>query len=375
MKKMTMLTGILSLAVGAMVTFGTVLPAYASLGTPQNLDIVGGKYTNDTTPTFTWNKTAGATWYEMILDDGDWKGIGNVDRYTTSTLPDGWHTFFLRARDNNGQVSVSASLTIEIDTKGPSISSVTPTTAKTGIQTSFSVMTSGEAAVTGCWLYVDAVKQGQMFPASNGDAHVYTGSVTFTTTGSHTVYARCVDGDKNYSSGPTTTISVSRGSVIDPGIILTAGTLVKPKCESYEPKVGTCHSVYYYGKDGMVHAFPLESIYRSWYGSSFSNVKEIETWQFNRLAIGENVTMRPGTSLVKFMGSSAVYAVEQGGVLRPIVNEAVAKAIYGSSWDKVIVELPGSVKYDYTFGAKIDDSSDYSKVKAYYSVKTVEDNF
>jgi hypothetical protein len=75
------------------------------------------------------------------------------------------------------------------------------------------------------------------------------------------------------------------------------------------------------------------------------------------------------------MGSSTVYAVERGGVLRPIVNEAIAKAIFGSRWSAMLVELPGSVKADYTIGAKIDDSSDYSKTRAYYSVENINENF
>ncbi len=347
-------------------------PKHDEISAPSNLTLVGGIYTNDTTPTFTWNRPAGATWYEFMLDNGNWQSIGNVGTYTLGTVSTGWHTFFLRAHDNSGDISVSTSLTFEIDTKGPSVSSVTPTSAKTGVLTAFSVTASGEAAVTKCWLYVDGVQQGQMNLSPSG----FSGSVTFSTTGSHTAYARCVDGDVNYSSGPTTTISVSKGTVTtDPGIVLSTGSLIKPKCQNYEPKVGTCRSVYYYGADGKAHAFPTEAEYRSWYGSSFSSVKEIETWQFNRLAVGEDVTMRPGTSLVKFMGSNTVYAVEKGGVLRPIVNEAVAKAIYGSRWNSMIVTLPGSVKKNYSFGEKIDSSSDYSKSQAYHSVASIDDNF
>lgn len=363
---------LLSLVVVFVTTFGSVLPAFAAVSSPTNLALVGGVYTNDTTPTFTWNRPAHATWYEFALDNGSWQSIGNVGSYTVWTLPNGWHTFFVRAHDNSGNVSVSTSLTFEIDTKGPSISSVAPASAKTGVLTAFSVTASSDATVTQCWLYVDGVQQGQMLRSTSG----FTGSVTFSTTGSHTAYARCVDGDGNYSLGATSTISVSKGTVTtDPGIVLSTGALIKPMCQNYAPKVGTCQSVYYFGADGMAHAFPTEAEYYSWYGSSFSAVKEIETWQFNRLAIGEDVTIRPGTSLVKFMGSSTVYAVAKGGVLRPIANEAVAKAIYGSRWTTYIVELPGSMKNNYKYGEKIDSTSDYSKAQAYYSVTSIEDTF
>lgn len=359
-------------AVSSTSAYSPMMTAFNAVGTPTNLVLVGGVYTNDTTPTFAWDRVNGATWYEVLMNHGEWRGVGNANRYTVpQSLPDGWYTFYLRAH-NAENVSTSASVTFEIDTQGPTVSTVTPTAATTGVHTAFSVTATGEAAVTQCWLYVDGVQQGQMLRSPSG----FTASVTFSTTGSRAAYARCVDGDGNYGSGATKTISVSKGTVTtDPGIVLAAGSLIKPKCENYEPKVGTCQSVYYVGADAKVHAFPTESTYRSWYGSSFSAVKEIDTWQFNRLTVGENVTMRPGTYLVKFSGSTTVYAVEKGAVLRPIANEAVARAIYGSNWASTIASLSSTVKSDYTIGSTIRSSSDYSKSRAYYSVTSIDNNF
>jgi hypothetical protein len=364
---------IASIAVVFVTTFGSVLPAFAAVSTPTNLALVGGIYTNDTTPTFTWNRPANATWYEFMLDNGSWQSIGNVGTYTLGTLSTGWHTFFLRAHDNSGDISVSTSLTFEIDTKGPEmyISNLSTTAGhKTELRVS---TTSDDVAATWCEIVVDGKAYAMTAQSVSGARRDFTFSYTFYTKGSRSLHALCKDGDGNYATADKT-ISVGAGTST-PAVNVSRGTLVKTQCGSYAPKSDSCHSVYYYGADGKRHGFTSEAVYRSWYGSSFSDVVTISTSQMAAMPMGENVTMRPGTSLVKFMGSSTVYAVAEGGVLRPIVNEAVAKAIYGSRWATYIVELPGSVKNDYNYGEKIDSSSDYSKSQAYYSVSSIDDNF
>lgn len=373
------LSVIASLAVVFVTTFGSVVPAFAyspkmdDVSTPMNLTLVGGVYTNDTTPTFTWTRPAGATWYEFILDSGEWQGLTNVGTYTSPKLADGWHTFFLRAHNNAGDMSVSTSLTFEIDTKGPEmyIANISTTEHhKTELRVSTS---SNDVIATSCDMTVNGKAYAMHAQSTSGTRRDFTFPYTFHDSGSYTLYATCNDGDNNFSS-VSRTIVVSRGSST-PAVSIARNTVVKTQCGSYAPKSDSCHSVYYYGADGKRHAFTSEAVYQSWYGSSFSNVVTISTSQMNAMPTGERVTMRPGTSLVKFMGSTTVYAVEEGGVLRPIMNEAVAKAIYGSRWNSMIVTLPGSVKNDYTYGEKIDSSSDYSKSQAYYSVTSIDDNF
>jgi hypothetical protein len=348
-------------------------PKTDDVSTPSNLSLVGGIYTNDTTPTFTWNRPSGATWYEFMLDNGSWQSIGNVGSYTMWPLSPGWHTFFLRAHNNAGDISESVSLTFEIDTKGPEMfiaNSSTTQNHKTELRVSTS---SKDVMATWCEIVVNGKAYGMTAQAASGSRRDFTFPYTFYTKGSYSLHASCKDGDGNYATADKT-IRVDAGSTT-PAVSIARGTVVKTACDSYAPKSDTCHSIYYYGADGKRHGFTSEAVYQSWYGSSFANVVTISSSQMNAMPMGENVTMRPGTSLVKFMGSTTVYAVAKGGVLRPIVNEAVAKAIYGSRWNSVIVTLPGSVKSDYTFGEKIDSSSDYSKSQTYYSVTSIDDNF
>ncbi len=355
---------------------GVTLPAFAAPATPASLTIVGGQYTNDTTPTFTWTPSNGATWYEFLLDDGQWQGIGNVSTYTLWALPNGWHTFFVRSHDANDGVSVSTSVTFEIDTQGPTVPAPTPSVAKVNVPTVFSVKPTGESIATYCWMYVDGKSIGQMAAvgASTASTPILGYSYSFATTGTHTIYARCLDRDGNYANGAVQNVKVS-GSTTSvptaPAISVARGTAVKTQCGSYAPASDTCHAVYYYGLDGKKHLFPTEGVYKSWYGS-FSNVVTISKGTMAGMPTGENVTYRPGTFLVKFSSSTTVYAVDVNQTLRPIMNEAAAKAIYGTRWNSYVVTIPASERNDYKVGSKIYSSADYSKSRAYNAVKTID---
>lgn len=191
------------------------------LNAPTDLSLSGGVYTNDTTPTFTWTRPANATWYEYEIDNGDWQSLGNVSTFTTWNLSNGWHTFFVRAHDNYGDVSTSTALTFEIDTVGPTVPAVSPSTAQTNVSTTFTVSPSGESAVTNCWLYVDGIQKTSMTKYSSA----FSASYTFTWAGTYTVYARCADGDGNYTTGTTRTVTVSGTSSTNPDSTLYVPTV------------------------------------------------------------------------------------------------------------------------------------------------------
>jgi len=81
-------------------------------------------WSNDNTPTFTWNKpsdTSGIAGYYWKVDSGS-------EKWTTSnsvTLPaqsDGEHTFYVKAKDNAGNIGDYGSHKFRIDTKAPSAS-------------------------------------------------------------------------------------------------------------------------------------------------------------------------------------------------------------------------------------------------------------
>lgn len=141
--------------------------------------------------------------------------------------------------------------------------------------------------------------------------------------------------------------SVSGGLLALPGIAsaatISAGDLVK---------ITSIPDVYYYAADGKRYVFPNEKTYFSWY-SDFSAVKTISDAEMGAITIGGNVTIRPGTKLVKITTDPKVYAVAPGGMLRWIESEAIATALYGSAWASRVVDVPDGYFVNYTVGASV----------------------
>lgn len=103
-------------------------------------------------------------------------------------------------------------------------------------------------------------------------------------------------------------------------------------------KTANSSSVYFLGADNRRYVFPDETTYFSWY-PDFSGVITISSAEMASYPLGENITIRPGTYLVKIVSDPKVYAVEPGGVLRHIVDEAAARALYGPDWNQRIVDV------------------------------------
>ncbi len=126
-------------------------------------------------------------------------------------------------------------------------------------------------------------------------------------------------------------------------VSLSVGDLIKSSLST---------SVYYYGSDGKRHLFPNEKTYKSWY-VDFSGIKNIPASQLQGITLGHNVTVRPGTVLLKIQTDPKVYAVEPGGLLRWVPTEARASTLYGSAWATKIIDVPLVFWVDYTFGSDI----------------------
>jgi len=139
-------------------------------------------------------------------------------------------------------------------------------------------------------------------------------------------------------------------------------------------KIASSDSVYYVGTDGKRHAFPNDKVYKSWY-PDFTNVKTIADADMAKLALGKNVTYRPGTRLVKFQSLAKTYAVDDGGTLRWVKDEATAKALYGSAWAGGVEDISDTFYMDYVFGADIASTSDYYPANAMNGTPTIDDNF
>lgn len=111
-------------------------------------------------------------------------------------------------------------------------------------------------------------------------------------------------------------------------------------------------SVYYLGADGKRYVFPNSTTYFSWY-TDFSGVVTIPAAELQSYPLGGNVTMRPGTKLVKITTDPKVYVVEPNGVLRGIQTEAQAASLFGTSWNKRVVDVPDAFFTNYTTGTAL----------------------
>src|SRR5680860_340003 len=148
-------------------------------------------------------------------------------------------------------------------------------------------------------------------------------------------------------------------SVMVLSTIAMSGVVVAPSANAAASagdliKMEGLSSVYYLGNDGKRFVFPNESTYFSWY-ADFSGVVTIPASELQSYPLGGNVTMRPGTKLVKITTDPSVYTVEPNGVLRKITNEAQAAALFGTSWSKRVVDVADSFFTNYTIGTALAD--------------------
>ena len=123
-------------------------------------------------------------------------------------------------------------------------------------------------------------------------------------------------------------------------------------------KMDGLSSVYYLGADGKRYVFPNEATYFSWY-SDFSGVVTIPQSELESYPLGKNVTMRPGTKLVKITTNPKVYAVTPNGVLKAIPDEATALALYGENWAQRIVDVPDAFFTNYTISSQEVSATSY----------------
>lgn len=129
--------------------------------------------------------------------------------------------------------------------------------------------------------------------------------------------------------------------------VLSPGNLVK----------GSTSAVYFIGTDNKRHVFESARVYASWYGSDFSKVISITDELLASRPLGEAVPFRPG-SLVKVPSLPAVYVVDVGNVLRHVTTEALARELFGDSWNRQVHDLQESLLFTYEFSTPIDEASD-----------------
>lgn len=117
-------------------------------------------------------------------------------------------------------------------------------------------------------------------------------------------------------------------------------------------KAPSFKAVYYCGADGRRYVFPNDRVFKTWY-KDFSTVQTISDAELASIPLGQNVTYKPGTKLVKITTDPKVYAVGRGGVLRWVTTPEIAAGLYGSAWAKNVEDIPDVFFTSYTVGEPI----------------------
>lgn len=136
--------------------------------------------------------------------------------------------------------------------------------------------------------------------------------------------------------------------------VIPQGLLVK-LVDDGDPNTTVDAAVYVIGSDGKRHAFPTQATFTSWF-DDFDDIAFIDEKNLASYPLGANVTIRPGTHLVKLTNDPKTYAVEPGGVLRWIRSETLAQSLYGTHWSERVIDLPDVFFGNYTLGQPIDSA-------------------
>ncbi len=307
---------------------------------------------------------------------------GDMDRVSSSLFEkeytftnDGSYTVYAVCTDENYRTVTGTSRTITVYNQDDSnngdftVPAVYPSTATEDEVTTVTVTPYGNRTAEWCDLYVNGSNKGAMTRRTGG---TFEKNYTFTTSTTYTVYAYCTDQDGRSEKGVTRSLKVTADDFADVGS--GTGRLIKIACASGAASNDPCKAVYYYGDDNMRHAFPNEGVYFSWY-SNFDSVEELSASSVSRIALGKNVTYKPGSVLIQFASSSDIYAVSRGAILHKYLNTSLVRDDWGSSWSSYLVTVPESYFGNYTRGSVIDSSGDYDRNTAQNSVDNIDDNF
>jgi len=132
---------------------------------------------------------------------------------------------------------------------------------------------------------------------------------------------------------------------------LAPGTLVK---------VPSSSSVYYIDQDLTRHVFPNVHVFKSWY-ADFDGVISVSDDVISQYPLKGHVPYKPAVRLVKIKTDPRVYAVDDGGVLRWVKTEAVARALYGEQWNQMVDDLSDAFFANYSLGADISGVEQFNK--------------
>lgn len=106
---------------------------------------------------------------------------------------------------------------------------------------------------------------------------------------------------------------------------------------------------------GRRYVFPNQKTFKTWF-SDFSSVIVISDAEMAAIPLAGNVTYKPGVRMVKIQTDPKVYALARGGLLRWVMNEAVAVRLYGPEWNTLIDDVSDAFFVNYAVGESSNDA-------------------
>ncbi len=112
-------------------------------------------------------------------------------------------------------------------------------------------------------------------------------------------------------------------------------------------------AVYFLDSSDIMHTYPNQSIWESYFGDDFSFVETISEEELNTYTLGVNVPYSSG-SLFKMQAFPKVYMVGENGLIQWIKTEEKAVELYGDNWASLVHDLSTAFFMDYTVGTPIE---------------------
>ncbi|MEK7159287.1 MAG: Ig-like domain-containing protein [Patescibacteria group bacterium] len=112
-------------------------------------------------------------------------------------------------------------------------------------------------------------------------------------------------------------------------------------------------AVYFLDKNNTRHAYPTSAVWESYFGKDFSKVEKVSGAEMSSYGLGRNVPFKTG-SLMKIPSVDKVYFVSQNAKISWVTSSDLAKSMFGTDWTKKVKDLPESFFTDYLSGNKIE---------------------
>jgi hypothetical protein len=151
------------------------------------------------------------------------------------------------------------------------------------------------------------------------------------TSGTETKYARIINHDGTFDGSKFIVEDFSYQDIIEESPSYPVGTLL-----AQEGVSGA--SVYYVGEDNKKYVFPDQFTYFTWY-ENWDDVVRVSVAELDAYDNGGVVTYRPGSKLITTVDTAHVYALEPGGSLRLLPDEATASNLYGVNWSIYLTDV------------------------------------